>query len=167
MTLQNNQHYCEEVLVILMFFLSRRDGCELSYLVLFTLVNSSHDSFSLMRSKHRVPLPLTCSLKGINFFSKEKKKNLQSHRASLCYCRCLTNLWASKKKKNYDLIALYAKWMAEGLLCSSADRKAEMAGSSSLWVLPKVSPGLGVRADVGHAGRDKGDELLFSSLRNG
>lgn len=112
MTLQNNLHYCEEVLVSLMFFLSRRDGCELSPLVLFTLVNSSHDSFSLMRSKHRVPLPLTRCLKGINCFSKIY--------IYICICMLakpqsfvvllqVLNQALSLKKSVIYFIALYAK----------------------------------------------------------
>lgn len=70
MNLQSNARYCEEVLVSLLFFCSRRDGCELSLLVLFTVVNSSRDSFSLMRSKHRVPPTLTRYLEDTNCFSK-------------------------------------------------------------------------------------------------
>lgn len=105
MTLQNNLHYCKEVLVSFMFFLSGRDGCELSLLVLFTLVNSSHDSFSLMRSKHRVPLPLTHSLKGINCFSKKKKKKyiflLAKPQSLVVLLQVLNQPLGLKKKKMF------------------------------------------------------------------
>lgn len=93
MNLQSNARYCEEVLVSLLFFCSRRDGCELSLLVLFTVVNSSRDSFSLMRSKHRVPPTLTRYLEDTNCFSKIYIYICwQTHRTSFCFCRCLTNL---------------------------------------------------------------------------
>lgn len=102
MTLQNNLHYCEGVVVSLMFFHSRRDGCELSLLVLFTLVDFSHDSFSLMRSKHRVPLPLTCSLKGINCFSKKIYIYMLAKPQSFVVLLQVLNQPLSLKKK-YDL----------------------------------------------------------------